>query len=136
MKRIVHPTKTITQTSLEEEVRRQTVVKDVSSNDISIDRLLTDGLLGIYREVKNLLYLSAKGKLSPTDAKDLRDTVKLLFELKDREKDLLENLTNEDLEKLKDEPDRINGWPREYDRETGTFIDAPKEEINADKKRD
>lgn len=103
MKRIVHPAKTVTQTSLEEEVRRQIVVKDVSSNDISIDRLLTDGLLGIYREVKNLLYLSAKGKLSPTDAKDLRDTVKLLFELKDREKDLLENLTNEDLEKLKDE---------------------------------
>ncbi len=103
MKRIVHPPKTITQVSLEEEVKRQSAVKDVASTDISIDRLLTDGLLGIYREVKNLLYLSAKGKLSSSDAKDLRDTVKLLFELKDREKDLLENLSNEDLEKLKDE---------------------------------
>ncbi len=103
MKRIVHPPKTDLQIDREAEVKRQTVVKDIPSNDISIDRLLTDGLLGIYREVKNLLYLSAKGKLSSSDAKDLRDTVKLLFELKDREKDLLENLTNEDLEKLKDE---------------------------------
>lgn len=103
MKRIVHPPKTDLQVYVQEESKRQSAVKDIASSDISIDRLLTDGLLGIYREVKNLLYLSAKGKLGKDSARDLRDTVKLLFELKDREKDLLENLTNEDLEKLKDE---------------------------------
>lgn len=105
MKRIVHPPKTDLQVDREAESKRQAVVKDIPLNDISIDKLLTDGLLGIYREVKNLLYLSAKGKLGKDSARDLRDTVKLLFELKDREKDLLENLSNEDLEKLKEERD-------------------------------
>lgn len=105
MKRIVHPPKTGLQLSTEEDAKRQSFVKDVQTSDISIDNLLQDGLLGIYREVKNLLYLSVRGKLNKDDAKDLRDTVKLLFELKDREKDLLENLTNEELEgKLKEEP--------------------------------
>lgn len=72
-------------------------VKDPPMTDISISRLMDDSLLVLYREVKNLLILSASGKLLPEHAKDLRDHLKLLFELKDRESELLGGLTDEEL---------------------------------------
>jgi len=73
-----------------------------SVGDISVQRLIDDSLLALSREVKNLLVMSAKGKLAPTDARDLRDHLKLLFELKDRESDLLRGLTDEQLKELVD----------------------------------
>lgn len=69
-------------------------------SDISIDSLIDNGLLVLYREVKQLLALSSKGKLASPDARDLRDHLKLLFELKDREGDTLKNLSDEELEKI------------------------------------
>jgi|SRR5271166_4713405 len=71
--------------------------EDAFVSDISVARLIDDGLLAIHREMKNLLMLSAKGKLDGANARDLRDTVKLLFELKDRENDSLRGLTDEQL---------------------------------------
>lgn len=70
---------------------------DPPISDISVDRLIGDGLLALHREIKNLLILGARGKLEPNDARDLRDHLKLLFELKDREKDLLGDMTDEEL---------------------------------------
>lgn len=76
--------------------------KDPAFSDISIARLMDDSLLVLYREIKHLLALSARGKLDPNDARDLRDHLKLLFELKDRENESLKGLTDEQLEdKLK-----------------------------------
>jgi hypothetical protein len=72
-------------------------VIDPPLSDISVQRLLDDALLALYREIKNLLLLSAKGKLSPTDARDLRDHSKLLFELREQEKDSLRHLTDDEL---------------------------------------
>lgn len=69
-------------------------------SDISVQRLIDDSLLALYREVKNLLTLSAKGKLDPSCARDLRDHLKLLFELKDREKDSLQNITDDQLKDM------------------------------------
>jgi hypothetical protein len=66
-------------------------------SDVSIARLLDDGLIALYREMKNLLVMSSKGKLSAANARDLRDHLKLLFELKDRENELLRGLTDEQL---------------------------------------
>lgn len=66
-------------------------------SDVSVARLIDDGLLAIHREMKNLLMLSSRGKLDAASARDLRDTVKLLFELKDRENDSLRGLTDEQL---------------------------------------
>lgn len=71
---------------------------EMSQSDISIARLIDDGLEALRREVKNLLILSSRGKLEPSDARDLRDSIKLLFELKDREGESLRGLTDEDLE--------------------------------------
>jgi hypothetical protein len=82
-------------------------IKDIPISDISIARLIDDSLLALYREIKNLLILSAKGKLSPVDARDLRDHMKLLFELKDREGESLKGMSDEQLkeqlEKLEDD---------------------------------
>lgn len=77
--------------------------------DISVQRLIDDSLLALSREVKNLLVMSAKGKLGPSDARDLRDHVKLLFELKDREKDSLKNLSDEQLRAILNEREQNSG---------------------------
>ena len=62
-------------------------VKDLG--EISVTKLLESSLLAVQREVRNLTIATAKGKLSPTDARDLRDYTKLLFELEERENAIL-----------------------------------------------
>lgn len=71
--------------------------KEIPISEVSIDRLLEDGLYILYREIKALFIMSSRGKLEPNDAKDLRDHLKLLFELKEREKELLTNMTDDEL---------------------------------------
>jgi hypothetical protein len=66
--------------------------------DISVDRLIDDGLLVLHREIHQLKLLSAKGKLEASAARDLRDHVKLLFDLKKREEDSLIGVTDEEIE--------------------------------------
>ncbi len=73
------------------------VAEDIPISDISVARLIDDGLIALYREIKNILILSSKGKLEAADARDLRDHLKLLFELKDRENESLRKLTDEEL---------------------------------------
>lgn len=106
MKRIIHPPTTpedlakFQAKKLEQE--RGEMVSDKSLSDISVDSLIGDGLLSLYREMRNLKFLTSKGKLGPAEARDLRDTVKLLFELKDREKELLASLDDDELKDLND----------------------------------
>ena len=91
MKRIVHPPIPAgSEPKLPE-------VEMPSLSDISIERLIEDGLLILYREIKNLLALSMRGKLEATDAKDLRDHLKLLFELKGQQQKLVKDFTDEEL---------------------------------------
>ncbi len=73
-------------------------IKTPPISEISIGSLLDDGLLTLYREIQNLKALSVKGKLEAADARDLRDHLKLLFELKDREDQMLKGMTDEELE--------------------------------------
>ena len=73
---------------------------DPPVSEISVQRLIDDSLLVLYREVKNLMMLSVPGKLEPSDARDLRDHLKLLFELKDREDKSLRNMTDEQLREM------------------------------------
>ncbi len=74
-------------------------VLDPVISDISVDNLIGKCLLILHREVTNLLMLSAKGKLEANGARDLRDTTKLLFELRDREKDILESMDEDAVKK-------------------------------------
>lgn len=67
-------------------------------SDISVQRLIDDSLLALHREIKNILILSAKGKLDAPTARDLRDHLKVLFEIRDRESESLRGLTDEQLQ--------------------------------------
>ena len=91
MKRIVHPPNP-------EGSEPKPKFETPPISEISISSLLDDGLLTLYREITNLKRLSVNGKLSSADARDLRDHLKLLFELKDREEQLLRGMTDEELE--------------------------------------
>lgn len=82
------------------EINNESVGLNVPPADISVQRLIDDGLLILYREIKNLLLLSIRGKLEAPDAKDLRDHLKLLFELREQEGDALRSLSDEQLQKL------------------------------------
>jgi hypothetical protein len=95
-KRYIRPEPTKNDSGMFQSNRPKTDTPDIS--EISISSLLDDGLITLYREIKNLSALSENGKLLPQDAKDLRDHLKLLFELKDREDQLLRGLTDEELE--------------------------------------
>lgn len=68
-----------------------------SVSDISSQRLIDKCLIALDREVRNLLVLSAAGKLKADHARDLRDHLKLLFEIKKQEQDSLAGLTDEEL---------------------------------------
>lgn len=72
--------------------------KEPPISDISVDKLIGKGLIILDREVRNLMGLSSTGKLDPNNARDLRDTVKLLFELKEREAKALGALSDQELE--------------------------------------
>lgn len=76
------------------------VTDDQPLSEVSVDRLIDNGLTVLQREMKNLLSQSARGKLDAASARDLRDTVKLLFELKDRESELLKGKTDEELKAM------------------------------------
>ncbi len=88
MKRIVHPPSF---------TDKPEAVVTPPASEISVQRLIDDGLVVLYREIKQLMMSSAKGKLDPNNAKDLRDHIKLLFELKEREDASLKNLTDEQI---------------------------------------
>jgi len=90
MKRIAKPNTQIPLNQMPE-------VDNTPASDISIDRLIDDGLVALNREIKNLLTLSARGKLEAADARDLRDHLKMLFEMRERENNSLRGLTDEQL---------------------------------------
>ena len=74
-------------------------------SEISIQRLIDDCLTILYREVRNLSILAARGKLEAPDARDLRDHLKLLFELKTREDATLSGLTDDQIQDMLHKPD-------------------------------
>lgn len=76
-------------------------------SEISIQRLIDDCLGILYREVRNLSTLSARGKLEAPDARDLRDHLKLLFELKTREDATLSGLTDEQIQAMLHKPNTV-----------------------------
>lgn len=73
---------------------------DPKVSDISLDDLIGKHLLIIYRDTRQLLIESVTGKLSKESSQCLRDNLKLLLELKDREKDIFEDIPEEELRKI------------------------------------
>lgn len=85
--------------AFDKELQQEQAAKDAAAplSEISVDKLVGEGLLALSREIRNLLVASAHGKLDPAEAKDLRDHLKLLFELKDREGDAMKDMSDEEL---------------------------------------
>jgi hypothetical protein len=73
---------------------------EVHAGPFDIDELLNKGGEILRREVSNLLMESSRGKLSSASARDIVSYIKLLSEIKESQKGDLENLTDEQLEKL------------------------------------
>lgn len=66
-------------------------------DDGDIATLLNKTILILNREIKHLMGESAHGKLNTGSARDLVNYTKLLSELHKEEKELMDNLTDEDL---------------------------------------
>lgn len=67
--------------------------------DVSIDSLLNKGLLAIERTMKHIVERSVHGVLERQDVQNLKDLMSLLQELKASEKDILDKMSDEELEK-------------------------------------
>jgi hypothetical protein len=102
MKRHIKQTTDIT------EFTKSKQLVDPIISDISVDSLISDCLLALHREIKNILILGVGGKLEANDARDLRDHLKLLFEIKDRETSFLKTLSDEELKGLMDRLNEVN----------------------------
>lgn len=75
--------------------------RDPKPSDISLNDLMDKHLLLLYRETKMLLQESSKGaKLSKESALCVRENLKLLMELKKKEKELLDTASDAELKKL------------------------------------
>ncbi len=69
--------------------------------DVTLDDLLARCIRILRREVKNLEESSSGGsKLSKDQSNELRENVKLLMELKKREKELLDALSDDELDRM------------------------------------
>lgn len=86
-----------TQAQVDEALHK--VIKEASSGDPDLDNLLSKCLTILDREVRHLMLLSLD-KLSKDNAHSLREHTKLIMDLKKREKELLEDMPDEDLERL------------------------------------
>ncbi len=84
------------------ELPKQEAIDTPLMSDVSIAKLIRDCLVILSRETKNLMILSVRGKMDAASARDLRDNLKLLFELKDREQGLLDELSQEEIDNLTD----------------------------------
>lgn len=90
----------IIEQALKDDAPDSAPTSDPKPSDIDLDDLLDKQTLILYRETKNLLIESSKGLLSPAASGSLERVMKLTAELRKRQKELLENLSDEELEKL------------------------------------
>ena len=78
---------------------------DVPMTAVTLDGMLDTSLMTLYRDVNRLYEESDKRKLAPASAIQLRENIKLLMSLKDKELEKLKELSDEDLAKIADEDD-------------------------------
>lgn len=83
-----------------------TTVKEPIASDISLDDLLSKQLLILYRETQRLLMESSSGILLEEHQRALVNYIKLTKELKKDENELLDKMSDEDLERLAKESER------------------------------
>lgn len=72
----------------------------VQAKDLSIDALMQEGLAALHDVMKACRREAANGNPSRESVMNLRDAMAMLKVLKESEKDLIEELTDSDLEKI------------------------------------
>lgn len=70
------------------------------SSEFDIERLLNNAGEILKREIRHLMYESSQGKLNAASSRNLVDYIRLLEEIRQKQKDDLENLTDEELMKI------------------------------------
>lgn len=79
----------------------KTEIKDPPKSDINLNDLLDSHLLLLYRQTRALLIASAQnGLLGKDESHCMRENLKLIMELKKKEKELLDELSDEEIERL------------------------------------
>lgn len=77
--------------------------KEPLPSDINLTDLIDKNLLILFRETQKLMRESGTLELLPKDsAHSVRENLKLLVELRKKEKEILDTMTDEDIEKLID----------------------------------
>ncbi len=74
--------------------------KEGQLEPLDVELLLTKTGELLKREISNLMSESSRGKLSPASARDLTAYIRLLSELKEQQKEEINNMTDEELEAL------------------------------------
>lgn len=86
---------------------KQVAVEEETYSGVNLGDLLEKHLNVFYRETRSLLERSSHGKLDKDSAHSMRENIKLLLDLKKKEKELLDELTIDELkasiEKAKNE---------------------------------
>lgn len=70
--------------------------------DLSLDAILSKQLLALERVTKQLLISASSGAMSNAEIQSLATCIKTTLDLKEREKELLDTLSDEELEKVTD----------------------------------
>lgn len=79
-----------------------------SSSDISIDKLLDNGLLALQKSMNFILHsITAQGPTRES-IQNLKDVMVMLHELKEKENELLKDLSEEELKKLLEAKVNVN----------------------------
>jgi len=79
------------------------------ASEISLNELMDKHLLLLFRETKMLLEESSKGqKLSKDSAHSMRENLKMIVDLKRKERELLDTLSTDELTKLAEKQNEDN----------------------------
>ncbi len=74
----------------------------VQGKDLSIDSLMQEGLAALHGVMKACRREAANGNPSRESVQNLKDAMAMLHQLKEKEKEILESMTDEELAKLSD----------------------------------
>lgn len=85
-------------------IEKKKAVRDPKPSQISLGELMDKHLLLLYRETRALLMESGNGgRLSKDSATMMRENLKLIVELRKKEKELLDQLSDDEIKKLIEE---------------------------------
>ena len=74
-------------------------------SEVSLDAILDRQLLALHRVTKQLASLSVSGQMTKDEIQSLATCIRVTMDLKAKEKELLDKMSDDDLEKVADKDD-------------------------------